>query len=99
MLGFKQHSHAVTPQDNSYSDDLLPAFQSALAALADIDLRYDLLQEHLTASIESKEAAERILQQLRDQKNDECGPIHERLAELQKRAVWAAAHRDKRSLR
>ena len=99
MLGFTQHSRAVAAQDTSYSDDLLPAFQSALAALADIDLRYDLLQEHLTASIGSEEVAERILQQLRDQKNDECGPIHERLAELQKRAMWAAAHRDKRSPR
>jgi len=97
MLGFARHSHAAKLRDDYYPDDLLSAFQNALAALADIDLRYDLLQEHLAASVESREDGEELLRQLRDKKNEECEPIHERLAELQNCAVRAAALRERRS--
>jgi hypothetical protein len=68
-----------------YPDDLEPAIQQALAALADVETRYERLHDRLSGWSGSQAIRERLVQQLEawHQKAQEAHVL--RLGELQQR--------------
>src|SRR3954454_19850879 len=68
-----------------YPDDLEPAMQQELAALADIELRYERLAGRLNRSSRPRAARDRLAQQLEARHQKEREPHVRCLAELYQR--------------
>src|SRR4051794_19836400 len=66
-----------------YRDDLLPALQSALAMLADLDTRYETERDHLAGWSGSDEVKERFVAALEAGWRRDREPILARLDRLQ----------------
>lgn len=65
-----------------YPDDLLPQLQATLAALADLEVRYETDREHLQ-TWDGPEAAKRTLAAQLDERHErDRGPYVQRLADL-----------------
>jgi hypothetical protein len=78
-----QQASALSPQDPWYPTDLLPQIQSALAALADIDVRYHSDQEQLQGWAGPEGIKTRFAAQLAGRYQRERTPYVQSLAELQ----------------
>ena len=96
-------NETVGRSDQAYPSDLAPEIQVALAALADVEMRYDLEREALERT-GSKVEQEHLRLQLEERHHAERGPLVQRLAELQQtmafalmRRSWAAAPRERTS--
>jgi hypothetical protein len=81
-------------QPRWYPDDLLPQLQETLAALADIEFRHEIDQERLDAFTGPEEAKRRLLEQLEERRQQERGPLVQRLAELHQRMMNVAAFQE-----
>jgi len=66
-----------------YSDDLLPALQGTLAALADLELRFEIAREGLAALCESDEEKQRHRAELEQVHQQAREPLLQHLARLQ----------------
>jgi hypothetical protein len=77
-----QRASAPSIQPAWYPDDLLPELQRTLAALADVECRYEVLKEQLQASGGTPATKEPLLRGLEQQRHHEQKPLHDRLAEL-----------------
>ena len=66
-----------------YSDHLLPALQSALAMLADLDTRYEIERDHLEGWRGPDEVKERLMAALKAGWRREREPLVGRLTRLQ----------------
>jgi hypothetical protein len=84
----------------TYPSDLAPEIQVALAALADVETRYDIEREAINRTGSAFEQ-ERLRHQLEERHHAERGPLVQRLAELQQmmafalmRRSWSAAPRE-----
>ena len=89
-----RRSHASPIQARCYPDDLLSQLQSTLAALADVEFRYDLLREQLDATLEDTGPRDALLQWLNRKQNEECEPLRNQLSDLRERALDAATPKD-----
>ena len=87
--------YAFTPDDWSgastltptYSDDLLPAMQDTLAALADLETRYQSEREKLEAWSGPQAIKEHLVKQLDEHRMQEREGYAHRLAELHRRMM------------
>lgn len=86
-----QRADARSVQSVWYPEDLLPQLQHTLAALADIECRYDVAKEQLEASSRPKAAKKHLLAQLDEKRQREKEPLHRKLAELHYRMLNVAA--------
>ena len=75
---------ASSMQCPSYPADLLPQLQSTLAALADIELRYQSDQEQLQGWAGPEAIKTRFAAQLAERSQRERAPYVQRLADLQR---------------
>jgi hypothetical protein len=89
-------SHALPMQSDCYPDDLLPQLQCTLAALADVEVRYEIQREKLATTLTATGHREALLRRLDQKRDEECQPLHEKLVRLHERALNAAAARDLR---
>ena len=76
-----------------YASDLTPEIQTALAALADVETRYEIERDRLRRSAR-KTHREDLLQELEDRHQAERGPLVQRLAELQQAMTSAMMCRE-----
>ena len=86
--------------DQTYPSDLGPEIQVALAALADVETKYDIEREALRRTGSGIEQ-QHLRRQLEERHRAERGPLVQRLAELQQimafalmRRSWATAPRE-----
>jgi hypothetical protein len=86
-----QRAGARSVQSVWYPEDLLPQLQHTLAALADVECRYEAVREELEASPKPKAAKNRLLAELDEQRQHEKEPLHRKLAELHFRILNVAA--------
>ena len=86
-----QRADARSVQSVWYPEDLLPQLQHALAALADVECRYDAEKEELEASPKPGAVKKRLLAGLDEQRRHEKEPLHRKLAELHYRMLNVAA--------
>ena len=89
-----QESFAPLTQAVTYPDDLLPELQIMLAALADLEVRYEKDREQLTAWQGPKAAKGRFAAQLEDRHQREREPYVQRLSDLQHRTITIMALQD-----
>ncbi|MBQ0822858.1 hypothetical protein KBI52_21965 [Microvirga sp. HBU67558] len=89
-------SRPSTPaaQDPCYPDDLLPELQATLAALADVEVRYEGAREHLQAWEGPEAIRQHLLAQLEERHQREREPHVGRLADLQYRIMRLMAFED-----
>jgi hypothetical protein len=78
---------APLTQAVTYPDDLLPELQTMLAALADLEVRYEKDREQLTAWEGPIAAKGRFAAQLEDRHKREREPYVQRLSDLQHRTM------------
>jgi hypothetical protein len=78
-----RQASALSMQDPWYLADLLPQLQSTLAALADIEVRYQSDQEQLQAWGGPEAIKTRFARQLTERYQRERSPYVQRLTELQ----------------
>jgi hypothetical protein len=78
-----------------YASDLTPEIQAALAALADVETRYEIERERLEQSAGEVDR-EDLLRELEDRHRAERGPLVQRLAELQQVMMSAIMCREAR---
>jgi hypothetical protein len=78
-----RQASALSMQDPWYPADLLPQIQSTLAALADIEVRYQSDQEQLQAWVGPEAIKTRFARQLTERYQRERSPYVQRLTELQ----------------
>jgi hypothetical protein len=78
-----RQASALSMQDPWYPADLLPQIQSTLAALADIEVRYQSDQDQLQAWAGPKPIKTRFARQLAERYQRERSPYVQRLIELQ----------------
>jgi hypothetical protein len=76
-----------------YSKDLLHELQTTLAALADIDVRYDIEREQIAAHLGSEAAKAQLSSELEDHRRAEREPHVQRLADLHRQMMAAMAYR------
>ena len=69
-----------------YEDKLLPELQHALAALADLELRFEIVREAVEALCESEEERQHHRAELEQVHQNACEPLFEHLARLQAKA-------------
>ncbi|WP_262266007.1 hypothetical protein [Microvirga yunnanensis] len=81
-------------QDPCYPDDLLPELQATLAALADVEFRYEGARDHLQAWEGPEAIKQHLLAQLEGRHQQERRPYVERLAVLQSRMLRLMAFED-----
>ena len=93
-------TETIGRSDQTYPSDLAPEIQVALAALADVETRYDIEREAIKRA-GSEIEQEHLRRQLEERHRAERGPLVQRLAELQQmmafalmRRSWAAAPRE-----
>jgi hypothetical protein len=82
-----QESLAPLTQAVTYPDDLLPELQIMLAALADLEVRYEKDREQLTAWEVPIAAKGRFAAQLEDRHQRDREPYLQRLSDLQHRTM------------
>ena len=82
-----QESLAPLTQADTYPDDLLPELQIMLAALADLEVRYEKDREQLTAWEGPKAAKGRFVAQLEECHQRDREPYVQRLSDLQHRTM------------
>jgi hypothetical protein len=92
-------TETIGRSDQTYPSDLAPEIQVALAALADVETRYDIEREAIKRA-GSEIEQEHLRRQLEERHRTERGPLVQRLAELQQimafalmRRSWATAPR------
>ena len=92
-------TETIGRSDQTYPSDLAPEIQVALAALADVETRYDIEREAIKRA-GSEIEQEHLRRQLEERHRAERGPLVQRLAELQQimafalmRRSWATAPR------
>jgi hypothetical protein len=97
-------NETVGRSDQSYPSDLAPEIQVALAALADVETRYDIEREAIERT-GSEGEQEHLRHQLEERHHAERGPLVQRLAELQQimafalmRRSWTTAARERTSV-
>jgi hypothetical protein len=81
------------PETPLYPDDLLPALQSTLAALADVETRYEIARDGLEDWSGPDEVKQRLIAELEAGWQRERDPVVLRLAELQRHMRAAGGHR------
>ena len=77
-----------------YPKDLLHELQTTLAAVADIDVRYDSEREQIAAHLGSEAVKSQLTSELEDHRRAEREPYVQRLAELHYQMMAAMAYRD-----
>ena len=77
-----------------YPEDLLHELQTTLAAVADIDFRYDIERDQIAAHLGSEAAKAQLTSELEDRCRAEREPYVQRLAELHHQMMAAMAYRD-----
>ncbi len=82
---FSQHVALPTMSTFGYSDDLLGEIQTALAALADLECRYEVDWEQLKLGSESASVRERRCAERESRYHREREPYVHRLSELERR--------------
>src|SRR5215212_2810820 len=75
---------AHTPPVPTYPEDLLPKLQRVLAALADLDLRYETERDHLEGWSGPEEAKQHLLAELEQTHRATREPYAMRVAELER---------------
>jgi hypothetical protein len=80
-----QHVASPTMRTFGYSDDLLGEIQTALAALADLECRYEMEREQLKLGSGSASARERLYAERESRHHRERQPYVHRLSELEGR--------------
>jgi hypothetical protein len=80
------HLHQPSRSDEAYAqvDEIVPAVQSALAALADLETRYEIERERLDAWRGPKSAKERLSAALQERYRAERRRFVEQLEALQR---------------
>lgn len=73
-----------TPPVPTYPEDLLPELQRVLAALADLDARYETEREHLEEWSGPEEVKQRLLAELEQKHRATRGPYAMHVAELER---------------
>ena len=73
---------ADTPEAPFYSDDLLPALQSTLASLADLDIRHEIERDYLEEWSGPDEVKQRLMAALEARWQHDREPIVQRLTQL-----------------
>ena len=81
------------PETPLYLDDLLPALQSTLAALADVETRYEIARDGLEDWSGPDEVKQRLVAELEAGWQREREPVVLRLAQLQGHMGTAGRHR------
>ena len=81
---FPQHIASPPMQLFGSSDDLLGAIQSALAALADLECRYEMDREQLKLAPGSASTRERLCGERESRHHREREPYVHRLSELER---------------
>jgi len=71
------------PEPPFYADDLLPALQSTLASLADVDVRYEIERDYLEEWCGPDEVKQRLTAALAASWGREREPIVRRLTRLE----------------
>ena len=74
---------ADTPEAPFYSDDLLPALQSTLASLADLDIRHEIEWDYLEEWSGPDEVKQRLMAALEARWQRDREPIVQRLTPLE----------------
>src|SRR5215203_762434 len=82
-----------TPETPFYPDELLPAMQSTLAALADLDLRFEIERDYLEEWSGPDEVKRRLTAALEAGWQRDREPVVLRLAQLQSHMGAAGGHR------
>src|SRR4051794_26522446 len=72
------------PEPPFYADDLLPALQSTLASLADVDVRYEIERDYLEEWSGPEEVRQRLITALEAVWGRDREPIVQRLTQLEK---------------
>jgi hypothetical protein len=78
--------HAQTadpPKAPFYADDLLPALQSTLASLADLDIRHEIERDYLEEWSGPDEVKQRLMAALEARWQRDREPIVQRLTQLE----------------
>src|SRR3712207_626665 len=81
------------PETPLYPDDLLPALQSTLAALADVETRYEIARDGLEDWSGPDEVKQHLIAELEAGWQREREPVVLRLAQLQSHMGTAGRHR------
>src|SRR5437764_798706 len=87
-------SSSVAPAARLYPDDLEPAIQTELAALADIERQYERVCGRLNGWTGPQAIRERILRRLEHEREEQRRPHVLRLGELHQRLVSATMFQD-----
>src|SRR3954471_16762887 len=74
---------ADTPEAPFYADDLLPALQSTLASLADLDVRYEIERDYLEEWSGPEEVRQRLIAALEAGWRRDREPIFQRVTRLE----------------
>ena len=89
-----QPSSASSTHVPWYPENLLPQLQATLAAVADLEARYDIEREQLTGRSESEAVRTQVAADLEARFQAEREPFVQRLAELHHRMMAAMAYQD-----
>jgi hypothetical protein len=89
-----QEPFAPLTQAACYPDDLLDEIQTALAALADVEVRYGIDRKHVAAWTGPDSLQKRFAAQLEQRHQQEREPYVQRLSDLQHRTIASMALRD-----
>jgi|1185.fasta_scaffold44843_1 hypothetical protein len=76
---------AEEPGTRFYQSDLLPEMQGLLAALADVETRYEIARERIEQAPEAEDEKGRMLAELEAGWQRSREPLVQRLAQLQSR--------------
>jgi hypothetical protein len=82
---FSQHVASPTMSTFGYSDDLLGEIQTALAALADLECRYEIDREQIRLDLESPSTREHLCAERESRYRREREPYVHWLNELEHR--------------
>src|SRR5215217_6236063 len=72
-----------TPEAPFYADDLLPALQSTLASLTDLDIRHEIERDYLEEWSGPDEVKQRLMAALEVRWQHDREPIIQRLTQLE----------------
>ena len=81
------------PETPLYPDDLLPALQSTLAALADVETRYEIARDGLEDWSGPDDVKQHLMAELEADWQREREPVVLRLAQLQSHMGTAGGYR------
>jgi hypothetical protein len=89
-----QEPFASLTQAACYPDDLLDEIQTALAALADVEVRYEIDRKHMAAWAGPDSLQKRFAAQLEQRHQRKREPYVQRLSDLQHRTMRIMALQD-----